>query len=235
MAPRGGELAAIAEQVIVCRRCRRLVAHRQQVAIDPSPRYAGQTYWARPVPGFGDPGAWLYVLAMATSAHGGNRTGRAMSGGPTADTLISALHRAGLANQPVSEGPGDGLRLNGAWIASLVRCPPPANRPTAAEQAACAPYARAEVAALPNMRVIVTLGAVAWRAAHRHLGIPSATPKFAHGAVSRLPGGPVILASYHPSRQNTNTGLLTPAMLDTILDRAHALSGDEHPNGDRGL
>ncbi|MEW2547577.1 uracil-DNA glycosylase [Streptomyces sp. NPDC047002] len=216
-------LRRVERDVVACARCPRLVASRREAALHPPPRFAGEEYWARPVPGFGDPEARLYVLGLATSAHGGNRTGRAFTGNPTADWLGAALHRAGFANRPVSAHRGDGYRLDGAWLASAVRCPPPGNRPTAAERDACLPYFDAELRALPTVSVVLTLGAFAWDAACRQAGAHP-RPAFAHGACFTRPDGRVQLASYHPSRQNTATGRLTRPMLDHILSRARTLT-----------
>lgn len=202
---------------MACTRCPRLVAWRAETA---GPEGVGA-----PVAGFGDPAAGVYLLGMATAAGGGNRTGRAFTGNRSADTLVAALHRTGFANQPTSEHPGDGLRLHRAWMASAVRCPPPRNRPTAAERDACLGHLRAELAALPHVRVVVGLGVFAWDAALRCRGI-TPRPAFAHGRELHAPGGPSLLACYHPSPQNTNTRLLTPAMLDTVLRRARELIGD---------
>jgi uracil-DNA glycosylase len=232
------DLARTERRILSCVRCPRLVAWRQEAAAHPPPRYAEDTYWARPVPGFGDPAARVYVLALATAAHGGNRTGRALTGNSTADWLTAALHRAGYANQPTSLERDDGLRLTGAWTASAVRCPPPANRPTAGERDACRPHLTAELDALRGVAVIVTLGAFAWHAASAQGGLRP-RPAFAHGAEARRPDGRVQLGCYHPSRQNTSTGLLTEPMLDAVFRRARELAADStvpqdghaHPGG----
>ncbi len=218
-------LAAVEREIVACTRCPRLVAWRGEVAARPPARFAGQVYWARPVPGFGDPAARIYVLGLATAAHGGNRTGRAFTGNPTADWVVRALHRAGLANQPVSEHADDGLRLRGVWFGSAVRCAPPGNRPTAEERDACLPYLSAEVAALPELRVVLCLGAFAWGAALHWAGVRP-RPRFGHGVEHRLGSGLVLLGSYHPSRQNTSTGVLTESMLDAVVGRAVVLQRD---------
>ena len=218
-----------------CRRCPRLVAFREHAAANPKPAYAGQDYWARPVPGFGDPDAGVYVLGLATSAHGGNRTGRAFTGNATADWLVAALHRAGLADRPTSTARGDGLRLNGAWMASAVRCAPPKDRPTAGERRECARFLDAELALLTGVRVIVCLGALAWNAAVDWAGVRP-RPPFGHGREHVIGGGRILLGCYHPSPQNTRTGRLTAPMLDAVLDRAahwavHRADGDgERPD-----
>lgn len=217
-------LAGIGDRIASCARCPRLVRWREEVADAAPARHAGERYWARPVPGFGDPRARIYVLGLATAAHGGNRTGRAFTGNPTGDWVVRALHRAGLANQPTSDHRGDGLRLRGAWTGSAVRCAPPANRPTPAERDACLPYLSEEVAALTELRVLVALGGFAWDAAARWARLRP-RPRFGHGAEHRLDSGLVLLGSYHPSRQNTNTGVLTEAMLDAVLRRAVDIAG----------
>ncbi|MFD7659250.1 uracil-DNA glycosylase [Actinosynnema sp. NPDC059797] len=212
-------LDGIGRRVEACTRCPRLVRWRGEVAARPPARFAGQEYWARPVPGFGDPGARIYVLGLATAAHGGNRTGRAFTGNPTGDWVVRALHRAGLADRPTSEHRGDGLRLTGVWTGSAVRCAPPGNRPTPVERDTCSRFLSEEVAALGDLRVLVALGGFAWDAAARWAGARP-RPRFGHGAEYRPDAGPVLLGCYHPSRQNTNTGVLTEAMLDAVLARA---------------
>lgn len=183
---------------------------------------AGPGYWARPVPGFGDPGARIYVLGLATAAHGGNRTGRAFSGNPTADWLTEALFANGLASQARSEGPGDGLVLRGVRVGSAVRCAPPANQPTAQERDRCTPFLVEEWAALPDLRVVVALGGFAWQLAARLLDIRP-RPRFGHGAEATA-SGTTLLGSYHPSRRNTATGLLTRSMLHDVIGRARTLA-----------
>jgi uracil-DNA glycosylase family 4 len=212
-------LALIEDEVVSCRRCPRLVAFREFAAAHPKPAHTGQEYWARPVPGFGDPDAGVYLLGLATAAHGGNRTGRAFTGNATADWLVAALHRAGLANQPSSVRRGDGLRLQRAWMASAVRCAPPADRPTSVERRECARFLDAELAALPRVRVIVCLGALAWAAAADWAALRP-RPAFGHGREQPIHADRTLLGCYHPSPQNTRTGRLTAAMLDTVLRRA---------------
>ena len=216
-------LDLIGREIVACRRCPRLVGWREAVAVAPPPRFRDASYWARPVPGYGDQQARMYVLGLAPSAHGGNRTGRSFTGNPTADWLVAALYRAGLASQPTSEHRADGLMLDGVWMGSAVRCAPPQNRPTAAERERCLPYLAAELTALQRLRVVLTLGQFAWRCATELLA-PDARPRFAHGAELAAAGGLTILASYHPSRQNTNTGRLTEAMLDAVVQRGRELS-----------
>lgn len=220
--PSGNALETITRQVVACGRCPRLVTWREEAAHHAPTRFAGEPYWARPVPGFGDPSARIYVLGLAPSAHGGNRTGRSFTGNPTADWLVAALYRAGLASQPSSEHRHDGLRLTDVWMASAVRCAPPQNRPSAEERARCLPYLSRELAALTRLRVVVALGQFAWRCALEVTGAAS-TP-FGHGARQSAAPGLTILASYHPSRQNTNTGRLTAAMLDDVVAHARQLA-----------
>lgn len=221
------ELAALEREVTRCRRCSRLVAWREQVAREKRAAYAGETYWGRPTPGFGDPRARVLILGLAPAAHGANRTGRVFTGDRSGDFLFAALHRAGLASQPQSRHAGDGLRLSGAWIAAAVRCAPPANRPTPREREACLPWTVRELELLRGVRVVLCLGAFAWDAALRlraaaGLRTPSPRPRFGHDVLwepGEL-GGPALAGSYHPSQQNTFTGRLTPEMLDRAIATA---------------
>lgn len=232
--PRGlsdteGALAELEARVVECRRCPRLVAWRERVALERRAAYADWTYWGRPVPGFGDPAAPVLVLGLAPAAHGGNRTGRVFTGDRSGDFLFSSLWRCGLASQPVSRHRGDGLRLRDCWVAAAVRCPPPGNRPTPAERDRCLPYAAAELQLLDRVRVIVCLGAFAWDAALRvraALGRPAPRPRprFGHGAELPDPHWP-LLGCFHPSQQNTFTGKLTPEMTDAVFRRARELAG----------
>jgi uracil-DNA glycosylase family 4 len=220
------DLERITEEVVVCRRCPRLVAWREQVAREKVARFADQAYWGRPVPGFGDDGASVLVVGLAPAAHGGNRTGRIFTGDRSGDFLYASLHRVGLANQPASVARNDGLVLRGAYVTAVVRCAPPDNRPTPVERDRCVPYLGREITALERLRVIVALGAFAWDGCLRAgagLGhSPRPKPRFAHGA--EVPLGPfVLLGSYHPSQQNTFTGTLTADMLDAVLLRATEL------------
>jgi uracil-DNA glycosylase len=221
--PSSEELAALKREVVSCRRCPRLVAWREKVAREKKAAYSGETYWGRPVPGFGDPGARVVVLGLAPAAHGGNRTGRVFTGDRSGDFLFSGLHRAGFANSPFSRHREDGLRLSGAWISAAVRCAPPQNKPIPAERDACLPYAARELELL-DARVVICLGAFAWDAALRIFELRP-KPRFAHGAEATA-GGVTILGCYHPSQQNTFTGVLTPAMLDAVLLRARSLALD---------
>ena len=213
----GTALRAVCAEIAACRLCPRLVAWREASAAAPPRRFRGETYWARPVPGFGDPAARLLVVGLAPAAHGGNRTGRVFTGDSSGDFLFAALHRAGLANQALSVSREDGLALRDTWISAAVRCAPPDNRPTPEEFARCRPFLVRERAALPGLKVVLVLGALAWESARAVLGAPR-TP-FGHGRELRLPDGPLLLGSYHVSRQNTNTGRLTPAMLDAVMAR----------------
>ncbi len=221
-------LATLAAEIVACRACPRLVAWREDTAANPPARFRGQRYWARPIPGFGDPRARILLLGLAPAKDGGNRTGRVFTGDRSGDFLFAALHRAGLANQPTSAALDDGLRLRGAYIAAAVRCAPPANRPLPEERDRCAPFLRREMALLADLRVIVALGGFAWDAALAALAaaghsVARPRPRFAHGAEAAA--GPLtLLGTYHPSQQNTFTGRLTPVMLDAVLARAAALA-----------
>ena len=218
-------------EVVACRKCPRLVAHRERVAQEKVRRYHDEEYWGKPITGFGDPKARLLIVGLAPAAHGGNRTGRIFTGDRSGDFLSWALHRAGFANQPWSRHRRDGLKLRDCYITAAVRCAPPENKPTPDELATCRPYLVEEIRLLRRVRVVVALGRIAfeaflkaWVQAGRSL--PSRRPGFAHGAMAELPGGAVLLASYHPSQQNTQTGRLTPAMFQRIFARARrALSG----------
>jgi uracil-DNA glycosylase family 4 len=223
-------LEGLEREIVGCRRCPRLVAWRELVASEKRAAFADQEYWGRPIPGFGDPRARVLILGLAPAAHGANRTGRVFTGDRSGDFLFAALHRAELANQPVSLHAGDGLRLQDVWITAAVRCAPPANKPAPAERDNCLPYARRELELLGGVRVIVCLGAFAWDAALRILAaagavVPRPRPRFGHGAELVLPGAPVLLGCFHPSQQNTFTGKLTAPMIDTVLLRARALAG----------
>jgi uracil-DNA glycosylase len=219
-------LAALEREIVECRRCPRLVDWREQVARDKRAAFRDWDYWGRPIPGFGDPRARVVLLGLAPAAHGANRTGRMFTGDRSGDFLYAALHRAGLASQPVSSHRGDGLRLTGCWITAAVRCAPPGNRPSPGERDNCAPYLAAELRLLP-VRVVLALGGFAWDSALRVLsaraGRPRRKPRFGHGAEARV-GEVTLLGSYHVSQQNTFTGRLTADMLDTVVTRARDLS-----------
>ena len=220
-------IADINAEVVACTKCPRLVAWREAVAANPPARYRGQAYWARPVPGFGDPGARLLVVGLAPAAHGGNRTGRIFTGDRSGEWLFRALYHSGFANQPHSIRADDGLALTDCYIAAPVRCAPPANRPLPEERDNCLPYLVRELRALHMLQVIVALGAYAWQAtllALRRNGVvtPSPRPAFGHGSLSEV--GPYrLLGSYHPSQQNTFTGKLTEQALDEVFAHARAL------------
>jgi len=223
-------LLALQREIVQCRACPRLVAWREEVARVKVRRFREWTYWARPVPGFGDPRAGLLILGLAPAAHGGNRTGRMFTGDRSGDFLYAALHRAGFANQPTSVRRDDGLRLSGAYISAPCRCAPPANKPLPDELARCSAWLDREVSLLSDVRVVLALGSIGWAAALSHftrrgLAVPRPRPQFGHGAEARIPGGPVLLGCYHVSQQNTNTGKLTPKMIDAVLRRAKSLLG----------
>jgi len=222
-------MAALDEAVSTCRRCPRLVAWREQVARERRAAYAAEEYWGRPLPGFGDERARIVLLGLAPAAHGANRTGRMFTGDRSGDFLYAALWRAGLASQPTAQRRGDGLELRGVRITAAVRCAPPANRPTPAERDECLPWSVRELELLPDVAVVVCLGAFAWDAALRLRraanGAPAERPRprFGHGA--EAPGEPwPLLGCFHPSQQNTFTGKLTPQMLDDVLARALAIA-----------
>jgi uracil-DNA glycosylase len=220
-------LAALTREIIACRACPRLVAWREEVGRVKRASFRDETYWARPVVGFGDPGALLLVVGLAPAAHGGNRTGRVFTGDRSGDWLFGALHRSGYANQPTSVDAHDGLRLQDAYVAAAVRCAPPANRPTPEERDRCLPYLAHELALLAHVRVIVVLGAFGYDAVWRVLGASGVPlvrprPRFAHGLEVTTPRA-TILGCYHPSQQNTFTGRLTQPMLDAVFARAREL------------
>jgi uracil-DNA glycosylase len=221
-------LTDLEARVIRCRRCPRLVEWRERAAAEPPRRFAGQRYWAHPLPGFGDPRAAVVVVGLAPAAHGGNRTGRIFTGDRSGDWLYASLHRAGLANQARSEHRDDGLRVEGVYVTAVNRCPPPGNRPTPTERDNCLPYLVEELRLLSRARVLVALGAFAWDGALRAAGglgyeIPRPRPAFAHGTEVEI-GPYALLGSYHPSQQNTFTGKLTEEMLDQVFARASALA-----------
>jgi uracil-DNA glycosylase family 4 len=213
---------------VACERCPRLRDHCRQVAETRKREFRDQAYWSRPVPGFGDPRARLLVVGLAPAAHGANRTGRMFTGDSSGDWLHEALHRAGLASQPRSVNRDDGLRLTDAWVTAAARCAPPGNRPTREELARCRPFLEAENALLARVRVVLALGGVAHEAWLRASGwwerlpVPQ-RPRFAHGAQTTLPDGRILMASYHPSRQNTNTRRLTRAMWSAVFRRVRRL------------
>jgi uracil-DNA glycosylase family 4 len=220
-------LPEVRSDIVACNTCSRLRTYCQRIGREKRAAYRNDTYWAKPVPGFGDPGAHILLVGLAPAAHGGNRTGRVFTGdgaGGSGDFLMTALHANGLANQPFSRSIDDGLQLKDAWIAAVARCAPPDNKPTPLEIANCRPHLRAEIDALPNLRVYVALGRIAfdecWRLLAERGVRPRKRPLFEHGAVYKNPGAPTIVASYHPSRQNTHTGRLTQAMLRSVFRKA---------------
>src|SRR5689334_21301982 len=226
------QLRVLNEEIIACRKCSRLVKYREKVAREKRRAYREWDYWGKPIPGFGDAQAQLLILGLAPAAHGGNRTGRMFTGDRSGDFLYAALHRAGFANQPTSVHKDDGLRLTGAYISAPCRCAPPDNKPLPDELARCSAWLDREVSLLPRVRVVLALGSIGWGAALLHfqrrgLSIPRPRPQFGHGAEAPIPGGPVLLGCYHVSQQNTNTGKLTPAMIDSVLRRARELLRSE--------
>ena len=224
-------LRMVQASVVACRQCPRLVAHRERVSREKVRRYREEEYWGKPIPGFGDPDARLLIVGLAPAAHGGNRTGRIFTGDRSGDFLYRALHRSGFANQPWSRNREDGLRLRDCYITAAVRCAPPGNKPTPEELATCRSYLVEEIRLLRKVQVVIGLGRIAfeaflraWVQAGRDL--PASRPAFGHGAMAELPGGVLLLASYHPSQQNTQTGRLTSAMFQRVFTRAHrALAG----------
>lgn len=221
-AARRTALAELEAEITTCRACPRLVAWREQVGVEKRAAFRDEEYWARPVPGFGDPAAHLAIVGLAPAAHGANRTGRIFTGDRSGDVLYAALHRAGYASQPHAVSRDDGLTLSGCWITCPVRCAPPGNAPTPAERDTCRPYLERELALLADVRVLMVLGGFGYQVLCGILGVRP-RPKFGHGVEVPLPDGRTILCSYHVSQQNTFTGRLTPAMLDAVLARAREL------------
>jgi len=222
-------LRRLHDEIVACRACPRLVAWRERVAREKVARFREQTYWGRPVPGFGDPRARILVVGLAPGAHGANRTGRVFTGDRSGDFLYAGLHRAGLASQPTSVSPDDGLVLRDTYIVCALRCAPPGNAPRPDELTRCAPFLDREVARLPEVRVVLALGAIGWKAWLDHAArqgalLPRPRPAFAHDARVEI-GGRLLLGSYHVSQQNTQTGKLTPAMFDAVLRVARRAAG----------
>ncbi len=217
-------LDAVRAEVIACRQCPRLVAYRERIGRERKREFAGETYWARGVPGFGDPNARLVAVGLAPAAHGSNRTGRVFTGDRSAAFLVRAFHAVGYANRPTSVARADGLAYRDLYLTAAVRCAPPGNHPLPAETARCAPYLDRELRLLPRTRAILALGGFAWSAiltaAARVYEVPAPDVPFAHGACAPLGSGkPILWASYHPSPQNTQTGKLTSTMLTDLLER----------------
>jgi len=217
-------LARIRTEVVACARCPRLVRYRERIAREKKREFRHETYWGRPVPGFGDPNARLVAVGLAPAAHGSNRTGRVFTGDRSAAFLVRAFHAAGFANQPTSVRRGDGLEYRDLYLTAAVRCAPPDNRPTPVERSNCAPFLVRELRCLPETRAILALGGFAWDAVLDTVptlyDVPRPAVPFAHGACAALgPGRPWLFASFHPSPQNTNTGKLTLPMLVDLLRR----------------
>lgn len=240
--PRGtNPLEVLNAEMVVCNRCARLRAHSYEVAQKRRRAYADWEYWGRPVPSFGDPRARVLILGLAPGAHGSNRTGRPFTGDGSGNFLYPVLHETGFASQPHATGRDDGMKLAGLWITSVVRCAPPANKPTPAELRNCAPWLDREIALLGNLRVVVCLGRIAFdgllahvQRTHQAESLTRSSFAFAHGAEFVLPGGLRVIASYHPSQQNTNTGRLTKPMLLKVFSRARQLAElPEERNGNR--
>jgi len=216
-------------EITSCRRCPRLVEWRERVAADPPMRHRGERYWGRPVPGFGDRSAAIVVVGLAPAANGANRTGRVFTGDRSGDWLYGAMHRAGLANQPLSVSADDGLRLKDAFVTAVNRCPPPANKPTPEERDNCLPYLDRELRLLRRAKVLIALGSYGWAGTLRALAglgleIPSPRPRFGHGVEAEV-GPYTLLGCFHPSQQNTFTGRLTEPMIDAVFARSRELAG----------
>jgi len=223
-------LQAVREAIVGCEACPRLRTYCQRIAREKKAAHRDEVYWGKPVPGFGDPAARLLIVGLAPAAHGANRTGRVFTGDGSGDFLMRALHDNGFASIPTARHTADGLALRDAYIMSVVRCAPPDNKPTPDEVVRCSPHLAAEIAALPNVQVVVALGKIGWDGYLAFLRARQAAdaprlprPLFVHGAVApAVPGQPLLMGSYHPSRQNTNTGRLTPPMLSAIFAAARA-------------
>ena len=221
-------LGKLNRAVIQCRKCPRLVRWREACAKKPPRRYHGSEYWAKPLPGFGDPRARVLIVGLAPAANGGNRTGRMFTGDRSGDWLYGALHAFGFANQPNSDHRGDGLKLNDCYITAAVRCAPPGNKPSRAEFERCRPYLVQELKLFKNLRVVVVLGKIAFDSflkAYQEYGgvVPKPRPKFGHAVSVVLPDGLRLICSYHPSQQNTFTGKLTRPMFHRVFGQARAV------------
>ncbi len=225
-------LTLLRDEVIHCRRCPRLVEYRERIGLEKRRAYLDCTYWARPVPGFGDPAARVLILGLAPGAHGSNRTGRPFTGDASGNFMYPVLHRFGFASQPSASGLDDGMILHDLWITAAVRCAPPDNKPLPSELTNCAEYTDRELAALKNLKVVVALGKFAFdayldSARRRQVIVRKADFHFAHAAEYQMPDGTTLLASYHPSNQNTATGKLTVAMFEAVFARARQLSSSK--------
>jgi uracil-DNA glycosylase family 4 len=221
------------QTIVRCKRCPRLVRWREQAAKQPPLRYQGQRYWAKPLPGFGDPAARLFIVGLAPAANGGNRTGRIFTGDRSGDWLYGTLHAFDFCNQPTSVHRDDELQLNDCYITAAVRCAPPDNKPLPQEFDRCRPYLLRELQLLKNVRVVVALGKIAFYSfikAHQENGrvVPKPRPQFGHGSIAQLDGGLTLLGSYHPSQQNTFTGRLTRAMFESVFRKAKEVLSAEH-------
>ncbi len=222
-------LEALNDAIVRCRRCPRLVRWREAVAKKPPLRYRGQSYWARPLPGFGDPDARVFLVGLAPAAHGGNRTGRIFTGDRSGDWLYATLYQFGFSNLPGSLHRDDGLKLTDCYISAAARCAPPGNKPLPQEFDRCRPYLVSELRLLKRVRVVVALGKIAFDAylkAYAESGgvVPKPRPQFAHGSSARL-GGVTLLGSYHPSQQNTFTGKLTRPMFESVFKTVKDILG----------
>ena len=229
MADRAPSLATLNARIVACERCPRLRTYCAEVARVRRRAYADWEYWGKPVPSFGDPAARVMVLGLAPGAHGSNRTGRPFTGDGSGDFLFPTLHEAGFASQAKAVSRNDGMKLSDLWISAVVRCAPPANKPTIEELRNCAPWLDEEISLLPNLRVVVCLGKIAFDGFLSHLLRAGQIPAragftFRHGAEYALPGGLTFIASYHPSLQNTNTGKLTRPMFLAVFNRARQLA-----------
>lgn len=232
------ELRVLEREIVACSLCPRLRAWCEEVARVKRRAYRDREYWGKPVPGFGDPEARLFIVGLAPGAHGSNRTGRVFTGDSSGDLLYRVLHEAGFANRPESRRRDDGLELKDAWISAAVRCAPPANKPTPQEIETCRPYLERELALLPRLRVFVALGKIAfdnWLTILRARGLISSRAAFVfgHGAEFEIPGAPLLISSYHPSRQNTQTGRLTEEMLLQVFLRAREVIDADASAGSR--
>lgn len=223
-------LSKVHQEIVTCNKCERLRSYCKEIARVKRAAFRSDTYWAKPVPGFGDPNGRVLILGLAPAAHGANRTGRVFTGdggGGSGDFLMTAMHRNGFASIPTSQSIHDGLTLTDAYIAAAVRCAPPDNKPTPEEIHACRPHLHAELECLPNVKVVVALGKIAfdvWWRVMQEKGIAARPrPVFGHGVVCKVQGSPVVIGSYHPSRQNTNTGKLTAQMMSGVFSKTAKL------------